>query len=215
MRINVRTNAAEVSRSMRFLFRSQFPFATSLAINETAKDFQAEQRAGMEERFTIRRPFVLRGVRISKFSTKRDLSAHVEIDPSRSFLFKFEEGGLTRPRGTRFAIPDEVRRTKAGVVSRVLRPRALSFRRWGSGPKAEVFRGERRTFMIRTRGGRGVIAQRIGRRGRSRVRLLFTFSPTARIEPTLEFEETARTVVQDRFAQNFGAAFDRAVRTAR
>ena len=64
----------------------------------------------MRKRFTIRRAYVLQGVKFSKFSTKRDLEAIVEIDPTREFLFKFEEGGTVRPRGTRLAVPDEVRR---------------------------------------------------------------------------------------------------------
>ena len=225
MRIDVDTNAAEVVRSLRFLFRDQVPFATSLAINHTAKGIQAVQRDGMRRRFTIRRPYVLQGVKVSKFSTKRDLEAIVEIDPSRGFLFKFEEGGTVRPRGRRFAVPDEVRRGKTGVVSRVMRPRGLRFEFHGSGPKAEVHRGLKRTFMIRRPDGTGAIFQRLGRRGRKRLppgqqrpgklRMLFSFTPKAEIEPTLEFELTAQTVFERTFARNFEASFDRAVRTAR
>ena len=215
MRIDVDTNAAEVARSLRFLFREQVPFATSLAINNTAKGIQAEQREGMKSRFTIRRAYVLQGVKISKFSTKRDLEAIVEIDPTRDFLFKFEEGGTVRPRGTRLAVPDEVRRGKTGVVSRVMRPRRLEFERWGSGPKAEVHRGKRRTFMIRRPGGTGGIFQRVGRRKSTKLRMLFSFTPQAEVDPTLEFELTAQTVFESTFESNFVASFDRAVRTAR
>ena len=215
MRIDVDTNAAEVARSLRFLFRDQIPFATSVAINDTTKGIQAVQREGMKRRFTIRRAYVLQGVKISKFSTKRDLEAHIEIDPSRGFLFKFEEGGTVRPRGTRFAVPDEVRRTKTGVVSRVLRPRSLGFKRSGSGPRGEVFRGKKRTFMIRRPDGTGAIFQRFGRRRATRLRMLFSFTPKAKIEPMLEFEVTAQAVFQENFARNFEAAFDRAVLSAR
>ena len=226
MRIDVDTNAAEVARSLRFLFRDQVPFATSLAINQTARGIQTEQRAGMRKRFTIRRAYVLQGVKFSKFSTKRDLEAIVEIDPTREFLFKFEEGGTVRPRGTRFAVPDEVRRgKKTGVVSRVMRPRGLRFEFHGSGPRAEVHRGLKRTFMIRRPDGTGAILQRLGRRGGKRkprgqrrvgkLRMLFSFTPQAEVEPSLRFELTARTVFEQSFASNFEASFDRAVRTAR
>ena len=191
------------------------PFATTLAINNTAKSIQTEPRDGLRSRFTIRRAWVLQGVKVSKFSTKRDLEAVVEIDPRRDFLFKFEEGGTTRPRGTRFAVPDEVRRGKTGVVSRVMRPRKLEFKFSGSGPKAEVFKGLKRTFMIRRPDGTGAIFQRVGRRRSTRLRMLFSFTPKAEIEPSLEFEITAQTVFQETFAKNFEASFDRAVRTAR
>ena len=155
---------------------------------------------------------------------RASLEAIVEIDPTREFLFKFEEGGTVRPRGTRLAVPDEVRRGKTGVVSRVMRPRRLEFERWGSGPRAEVHRGKKRTFMIRRADGTGAIFQRLGRRGRKRIpgqrrpgklRMLFSFTPQAHIEPSLEFELTAQTVFTSTFASNFEASFDRAVRTAR
>ena len=215
MRIDVDSNATEVARSLRFLFRDQVPFATSVAINNTAKGIQTVQREGMKRRFTIRRAYVLQGVKINKFSTKRDLEAVIEIDPTREFLFKFEEGGTVRPRGTRFAVPDEVRRTKTGVVSRVLRPRSLEFKRSGSGPRGEVFRGKKRTFMIRRPDGTGAIFQRFGRRRSTRVRMLFSFTPKAKIEPMLEFEVTAQTVFDATFASNFERSFARAQASAR
>lgn len=213
--LKIDTNAAEVAKSLLFLFRDQIPFATSFAINHTAKGIQAEQREGMKKRFTIRRAYVLQGVKVSKFSTKRDLEAHIQIDPKRDFLFKFEEGGITRPRGTRFAVPDEVRRGKTGVVSKVMRPRSLEFKFHGLGPKAEVFRGKRRTFMIRRPDGTGAIFQRIGRRTSTKLRMLFSFTSKAEIEPSLEFELTAQIVFQETFTKNFEPAFDKAVRTAR
>ena len=223
--ISVSVNTSEVSRFMRTVFRDQVPFATSLAINQTTKGIQAEQRKGMRERFTIRRAYVLQGVKVRQFSTKRNLEAIVEISPTRKFLFKFEEGGTVRPRGTSFAVPGGVRRTKTGVVTRAQRPKALGLTLHGKGPLAEVFRGKRRTFLIRRPDGTGAIFQRLGRRGgkraprgkrrEGRLRLLFSFTPKAEIEPTLDFVLTARTVMRENFARNFEAAFDRAVRSAR
>ncbi|MHC5059306.1 MAG: hypothetical protein ACYTKD_32025, partial [Planctomycetota bacterium] len=64
MNIELDTNAAQVSRTLRFLFAEQLPFATSKAINDTAKDAQKAQRAGMARRFTVRRPtFVFRSIK--------------------------------------------------------------------------------------------------------------------------------------------------------
>lgn len=232
--ITVDTNAAEVSDFMRSLFADQVPFAVATAINRTARDFQDAQRDLMRDRFTIRRPWVLQGVKINRgdFATKTKLEARVHIDPARDFLVKFEEGDTKRPRGSRIAVPQEARRTKTGVVSRTQRPRALKFVKWGEGAKAVVFRGEKRTWMVQRKGGGGEIYQRIGRRraGKTRTgrqmrrdagsrlsttRRLFIFTPEADTPDTLNFEETARRTVQDRFDANFSDAFDRAVRTAR
>ena len=197
-KIPVSSNAVEVSRAMRFLFRDQMRFAASLALNLTAKGIQAEEREGLKERFTIRRAYVLQGIKISKFSTKRNLEAHIEVDPSRGFLFKFEEGGITRPRGRSFAVPTKAaKRTKTGVLRRAQRPKALELKFHGRGSKAEVFKGKRRTFLIRRADGSGAIFQRVGRKRSGDLRHLFSFTPEAQIDPDLQFELTARTVFQE------------------
>lgn len=216
----VSTNAAEVSGFLMELFADQIPFATARAINRTAIAFQAEERDRLTDRFTIRRPWVLQGVKINRgdFATKTKPEAIVRIDPGRDFLIKFEEGGTKRPRsGTRLAVPDEARRTKTGVVTRAQRPRAFGFVEHGRGVKAVVYRGQKRTFMVLRHSGRGEIYQRYGRRGRGSgfVRRLFVFTPSVEVDARLEFEDTARRVVQTRFEDHFGEEFDRAVRTAR
>lgn len=220
MDIIVDTNAAEISEFMRRLYADQMPFAVATAINRTALDFQKAEREGLQERFTIRRSWVLQGVKINRgdFATKTNLEARIHVDPARDFLVKFEEGETKRPiSGSRLAVPDEARRTKKGVVSKTQRPRALKFVKHGEGVKAVVYRGQKRTFMILRPGGQGEIYQRYGRRGRGggSARRLFIFTPEAETPETLEFEATAERVVQDRFEMNFSEAFDRAVRTAR
>ena len=45
--------------------------------------------------------------------------------------------------------------------------------------------------------------------------MLFSFTPKAEIEPTLEFERTAQTEFEGTFSRNFEKSFDKAVRTAR
>jgi len=213
LNVQVETNAPEVADWFRRLYSDQIPFATSRAINATAISFQEKQRQGIRERFTIRRQWVLRGVKINRedFARKDRLEARVHIDSARDFLIKFEKGGRKRPEGSRLAIPAEVRRTKAGVVSRTLRPRALDFKPTGDGRYA----GQKKTFMLRRPGGRGVIFQFFGRRGNRQTRTLFTFAPSAKIEPILKFEETATATIKREFEGHFSREFDRAVRTAR
>lgn len=219
--LRVDTNASDVALFFRRFFQDQMAFATSLALNQTAKGIQQEQRAGLEERFKVRRAYVLQGVKVSKFSTKTDLEAIVEIDPTRRFLFKFEDGGTTRPRGRSFAIPaDDIRRGTTGVIRKNQRPRSFNFKLAGRGPKAVVFKGDRRTFLIRRNDGSGAIFQR-GRGFNPRkgveqdLRHLFSFSPKVEVDDRLEFELTASTIFEELFNRNFDAAFDRALRTAR
>ena len=65
------------------------------------------------------------------------------------------------------------------------------------------------------RSGEGAILRRMGRRGASRVKTLFSFSPKADIEASLEFELTAQMVFQETMDRNLEASFDQAIRTAR
>lgn len=213
LNVKVETNAPEVAAWMRRVYRDQIPFATSRAINATALSFQDKQRKGIQERFTIRRDWVLRGVKINRedFARKNKLEAIVRIDPARDFLVKFEQGGTKHPTGSRLAIPDEVRRTKSGVVSRVLRPRALDFEAVGEGR----YVGAKKTFMLRKPGGRGVIFQFFGRRRNRKTRTLYTFAPSAKIDPILRFEQTASETIRREFEEHFSREFDRAIRTAR
>ena len=248
--LSVQHNIKDVIRRLERVQRDQIPFATSLAINNTAKLIQAEERAALLRRFQVRRrQWVERNVKIIRFSNKRDVPIHAIVgieapgDPSRSdILGKFEKGGTKRPKdGKRLAVPDEVRRGKMAVVPKSRRPKAFDFKRHGSGPGVEVYRGESRTFMIRRSDGTGGIYQRTGRQGRKRkdgtrgkgagrrlasdigtrkvrdmnVRTLYRFTPQAKIDSRLRFEETARGTIQAQFARTFEEAFQRAIDAGR
>lgn len=222
-RLTVDSNVDEVSRALRRIWRDQIPFALSKAINETALDFQKRQRRHQRRVFTLRRPrFFKRAVKIRRgdFARKNDPVAIVRIEPPggqdrADILTKFEEGGFKLPRGTRIAVPVDVKRTGTGIVSPSMRPSRLGFEFHGRGPKAEVFKGEKRTFMLRRPGGRGAVFRRMGRRGSGRLRHLFSFTPRARIRGVLDFRLNAERTVRDRFAPNFRESFRRAIETAR
>ncbi len=191
----------------------QHGFAVMLAINDTAKDVQRVQRAHQRQVFTVRRPrWVDLAVKIKPRATKSKLEAKVSIDPPggqkrADIITKFEPGGIKRPRdGGHIAIPVQAKRTKAGVVSRRSRPKSFKFKRVGRS-----IRGERRTFVVPHVG----IFQRVGRRRRSRVRLLYLFKHSVPIAPILDFIGNAERTVKRFFERNYSKAFERAVKTAR
>lgn len=219
MQIVVESNARDVADWLLRLGRDQIPYATSLAINNVAKSAQRAQVAGMHERFTIRRPsFARRTVKIKPFATKRSLEAVLWIDPpgdTSDIWAKFEMGGVKQPRGTAIAVPEEARRTKTGVITKRQRPKAFEFRRWGRGAKGAVYRGERRTWMVRTPEGEGAIFQRVGRGPGSSLRMLYSFARSAEIDERLQFEETVERTVDGEWERHFSEAFARAMGTAR
>jgi len=207
----------------------QLPFATATAINSTATDFQAAERAGIAARFTVRRAqFILRTVKIARgdFATKRKLEARVAIDPTRDVLAKFERGGQKRPRGQDpLSVPIEARRTRTGLVRRAETAARLGFPK---GTRRLSRAGRARTFLVasvgifRRRGPRhrGQRAPPTGRRkpslfGDPGLQVLHIFRESVPIPPDLRFVLTARRTLHLRWAHNFARAWDHALRTAR
>lgn len=236
--IRVRTTARQAEAATREL-RKQLRFATSVALNDTARDAQRAQRNQLGLAFHLRRrEWAERNVKIRRdeFATSERLRVTVRMeapgDRGRSdVLAKFERPGTKRPeRGTRLAVPLEAWKDRSRVLPQDRKPAAFRFRHV-SGP---LYKGAARTFMLRLPGGRGGIFQRVGgrkpRRGerpgrdKSRVgirghdpnlRQLYSFTPKARIDGRLRFVETATRTAERRFASNFDRAFRTAIATAR
>ncbi len=226
MNITVDFPEREVGEFARQVFDDQMPFATSLAINNTAKVFQRRQRDRLREIFTIRRKrFADRSILIKPFATKQSPEAKVSVDsppvgPANDDLFaKFESDRTKSPfRGNSIAVPTEhVPRTPTGVIKKGWRPKDLKEggAQHGAGRvftrRGNVYKGAKRTVLIRKPGGRGTIFQRTD----EGLRPLYQLVPRARIDPDLHFVDTANQVVNQEWEKQFGSAFDRATRTAR
>lgn len=244
MEITVSANTTEVSQLLRDLYKDQVPFASARAINRAALAFQKEQRQEMGGRFTLRRKsWAERSIKINRgdFAKKNNLVAIIRVetpgDASRSdILSQHEDGGTKKPKGRHLAIPDEAKRTGAGIVRRDQRPKAFNFQAT-SNPK--IWKGDKRTFLVLNNKGGGVILQRQGRktpkRGRTRenqgrnlvsdvrtrqvrdtnIRVLYRFATKADLDKRLEFVSTAEKVVPPAFLKAFPEEFAAAIRSAR
>jgi len=122
-RTAINTNAGELVRTLERFRVDQYPFAAAVALTRTAQDAQAEVRAGLPRRFTIRNRWVSQGIRIVP-ATKRRLESWV--GSRDDFMALQETGGIKRPRGEHLAVPTEkVRRRKRGLISKAQRPRRV------------------------------------------------------------------------------------------
>lgn len=239
--ITVEVDTETASRWLRGLYASQIPFALQRAINKTALQAQTRVRELMGSDFTLRRrDWALKNVKIRRedFATKAKLQAIVRMeapgDGSRTdILAKFEKSGVKKPHdGGRLAVPVDVRTSRVTIIRKNERPRSLDFVHKGG----VVWQGKKRTFMIRKPDGTGGIYQRTGKKGTKRrrgegrrlasdvvtrrtrdmnVRILYRFTPLARIEGRLHFEDTARRVILQVWDANFAEAFEHAMRTTR
>lgn len=231
--MEIRVDARATLNAFENMFRDQLPFATSLALNRTAKVVQEALRAHLSEAFMIRRSWVLQGITIPKFSDKHDspMMVRIELDPSRAFLAKFEAGGVKRGSPVMpIAIPSTALRPNFGYVPPLaLYPKNLRLdtRRGITGRLGKhehitargvtQLKGKDRTFVLdQTMFGVAVsgVYQRFGP-GKHDVRLLWSYKEHIPIPARLHFVATALATVQDQWPQQYEAAFLQAVRTAK
>lgn len=233
MTVAFRVDPSPAKEFLAGLFRNQIPFATSLALNQTAKDAQDAIKTRLRNVFTIRRAWVAQGITIPKFSDKNDspMSVTIQLDPERSFLAKFEGGGTKYGTDEQpIAIPSTaIRPAFVDLPPLALYPKNLGLvARQDVAGKTAVrgkitkrgvleIQGKRRTFVLTTdMFGVNVpgVYQRTGP-GKHDFQLLWAYKPQIPIPQELSFVETAKETVDAQWGPRFNAAFDRAVKTAK
>lgn len=104
-------------------------FALAKTLTNLAIESRDAVKQEMTEHFTIRRPWVVKGIR-AKGATKSNLTAYVWSQDSggrRDFMGRQETGGLKTPMGGgHIAIPMKaVKPTERSLVPQVMKPKAL------------------------------------------------------------------------------------------
>lgn len=197
----------------------QAPFAAATALTKTAQDVQEAVRKEMPRNFTIRRPWVVQGIRV-KAATKTRLVAEVySRDP---FMALQETGGIKRSIGRRvfewgeyLAVPLDARRSKSDVVNKKDWPQSLV-----------------NPFVLRARDGREYLAVKAITTGRANTvrsvktlrgkqrrvtgnKLMYRLIRQTTLRPRLHLADIAARVIPERWPINFAAAIDHALATAR
>jgi len=199
MRLSIQSDIDNaISQMQTICAPGQLAFAVSRALTQTAKDVQAEVRANMPGRFTLRRNWIVQGIMV-KFATKANLEAIVY---SRDDFMRAQEyGGTKDPRGNYLAIPTSlVRRTPKDVIRRADRPRAL-------GDKAEVVEVNGNKFLALKRPRRGANGNML--------RFMYLLVDRAQIDQRLKLNDDGRRVAAANFQQNLLDAIEFAMRTRR
>jgi len=183
------------------LARSQIPFATAGALNDTAFEAREAVIKEVDRTFVSPTPFTRRGVRVRK-ATKQNPVAHVYIPPIQArYLRKQIEGGArrnVRKPGGALPAPADARLNRYGNLTRNQIKTLLS--------KPNTFR--------RTINGVDGIWQRM-KRGRRKLKLLVVFSRQQHYRPRFDFEGPIRQTVQRVYRKNFGRRLGQAIRTTR
>ncbi len=177
----------------------QMAFAAASAITSTAYEVQTEVRRNMPQRFTLRRQWIVQGIRVDK-ATKQSLTATVYSRDK--FMGLQEAGGVKSPLRNYIAVPTKaVRRTKTQLIAKSDLPAAL-------GDKVAVveYNGDKYLALKKARKGANKGGQ---------LRLLYLLVPRANLHQRLGLEKDGRRVARERFGPNFSRAIERAIRTAR
>jgi hypothetical protein len=197
--LSVQTDIERQAQRLRSLTEAkQLRFAATVAVNRAAYEVQREVRGNMPSRFTIRRQWVVQGIRVER-ATPAKIEATVY---SRDKFMALQElGGPKSPLRNYLAIPTKaVRRTKTDIIRKADRPAAL-------GDKVHI---------VEVKGNK-YLALKKARKGRNgnELRLLYLLVPRAQIHERLGLAKDGLQVVRARFPLLLQQALDEAVARAR
>ena len=156
----------DVDRMLRWTatLQGQLPYATSRALNDTAKQVAADLNASTTRYFDKPTPFTQRGYRVSQFSSKTSPVAELDLKPiQRDYLLPSIRGGIRPQRKSEQKLSARFGGLKAWAPG-------LDSRRnqYGNITKAAAIaalRGNASTFLLQQQRGRLVpgVYQRVGK----------------------------------------------------
>jgi hypothetical protein len=197
--LSVQTDLLKAMARLRSMTEAQqLRFATAKALTQTAYEAQAEVKKNMPSRFTLRRNWIVQGIRVEK-ATKQALTATVYSRDK--FMGLQEYGGAKNPLRRYLAVPTKaVKRTKTDIIRKADRPAAL-------GDKAEIVTVKGNKFLALKKGRKGA--------SKNQLRLLYLLIPRANLKQRLGLNKDGQRIARQRFVVNLQRALADAVRTAR
>ena len=107
MRLSIKHNINEVTKGMSSIQKKQIPFATMLALNDTAFDLQRVYKAQTKQKFDQPTKFTQTGFAVKK-AKKTDLTAVVFVTEKREDYMKLQvDGGVRHPKNNAIIIPNK------------------------------------------------------------------------------------------------------------
>lgn len=214
MQISVATDLKAFTKGLDKIQRQQLPFATSLALNQTA-EFMAVNLNNDTRKYLDRpTPFTQRAFTIKR-SSKRNLTALIFAKPAQAEYLKWQiKGGTRRPKGRAIPLP-------------TTEPENIKLNRYGNMPRNVIKRLSARpdTFSGTMFGIAGLWQRgHYSKKGRfstsstkrgSNIRLLAAYEPSASYKPRFPYERLTKGYARSGFKPFFDKALARALRTAK
>lgn len=214
----------------------ELPFATALSLTWTAKDAQEQVKDDLPDDFTIRRPWVAKGIRIKPArKSARLASIAAKVGSVDDFMALHQTGGKKTGRGGRVANPIGARKAPSAVTPKSRWPGALlkkpghflaplstggrfasaSTNRKSGGKRAaqRALSSKGATIGLWKRQGRKRVMERGRYKGQRRqpIKLLYVLTASVHVKPRWDLPEQVSKVTSLRLARNFDRALDRAL----
>lgn len=197
--------------------QKQVRYAAAVALTKTAQDLQAEIRNEMPRNFTLRRQWVVQGIRIK--AARRDF-LQAEVFSRDPFMAIQESGGTKTAIGRRvfdyqgyLAVPLDARRSKYDVVRKEDWPENLV------DPFILTARDGRKYLAVHQlgsrKGPRSVRTMRGKQKRETGTRLMYTLVKSEQLRARLGMRRIAARIVEPRWHENFGRALFEALSTAK
>lgn len=223
MRISLKFdgNAAKDIRDIN----KQARFAASVALYETARDCAELLKGDLDGEFTIRTPWVRKGIKAEPSSSKAIRSRagsngllYAEVGTVDEFMALQALGGVKRRRNKAMAIPVDIRKPKTTVLTPSKWPRALLKNSNTNGKRVKRGRGRMLPFInvLRKSGNRAVL-QRTGK-GRYPLKMLYNIDGAhdgVTIRRRWTFQEKLEMYYPEIFEKYYGKALEKAIATAK
>jgi len=198
MQISVMSNVDKIVKQLSREAKTQIPFATASAINNTAFSVRKAVQAQLPRYLDRPTPYTVRGVRVNK-AKKTLLEGSVFFIPRvAEYMWYQVEGGSRRASKKWIAVPtDNVKLNKYGNVPR---------------SKKGLVKTNKQ-FIAEINGTTGVWQS--GTRAQPRIKLLHKFVKQTQYKKLFPFYKIGEGVINSKFDKEFEKALVRAVSTMR
>ena len=224
MRIDIRSDVKELTKSLNRIQRKQIPFATSRALNTLAFDVRKTLQDGLDIFLDLPTPYTKRGVQVEK-STKKDLVVEIGFRSKTfgkgqgeatqaSYMKRQIEGGIRRPNKRAVPVPikKNIRLNRYGSLTRNKVKNFLADKdKYFSGkPKGEKGKGTGEGIWQRMPAN----SKRKKNRG-GKIRMVISWNPKADYKARFPFKRIVQTTIKTNFRKRFDFELREALKTAR
>ena len=208
MQITITHNLAELLPKIGALGQRQMPFSVARALTFTAREAMEAVQASMPGRFTLRRNWVVKGIRYRPASKNNLLSIVYTKD---EFMARQETGGIKtgKPGGGNFSsanVPQiSGKRIRTNGIGRVAVPTNNVLRgKQDIIKKSDLPSGHGdKAFVIGNDSNQQLLVRRFQKGKRAGLKVLYVLKKQTYVKPRFGMRDTVVNIVKNRYGEIF------------